>query len=244
MYCSYEEVAKAMNDETERREVWKDRCEHSSEVDVCPMDCNDEVEYKYRVKDAYHKKWSSKYDPKELPDELFFMDRYETEEEFLQEKERLERHYNQYKTYRDCGLKKKDIVSMYIKKMEDLVQKDMDLYGYDVSHISKEDMDRLEMKVKSIDSFRYISLDTLKERISMLQVNQSTISPLPSPTPEQNSQNEPNDPAEPGPETSDTAVSEPKPVKTEFIVPPIGYGKIYTMQRGNKKSKLTLTKRM
>ena len=256
-YCTYKEVAQAMNEETERREVWRKRCPRSSEVDVAPMNCEDEEDYRRRVKEALTKRWCKKYTYAELPVGLNAYD-YEDEEDFLKAKEQLDQYYGRYQTYRDVKISDRYYTSRDIDKIEEFVSR------YDAKNITQDNI--IEMfeyvRHKIVHDSRGYKL--LKEKLELLgytisydteSINhpnpillfpkrKEETASLPSPTPEQNSQNEPNDPAEPGPETSGTAVSEPKPVKTEFIVPPIGYGKIYTMQRGNKKSKLTLTKRM
>lgn len=261
-YLTYEEVAIAMNEETERRKEWEARCPRSNEVEIIPMGCEDEDDYRKRVKQALTDRWYEKYNYFELPYGLNAYD-YEDEEDFLKDKEKFDNYYSKYNIYKEAPKDKRHNISNSIYKVEKF------LFSYDVENLTSYKIDTLfvqiRKKYKWVDQYMF---QALEERLTMLgygeyiaerkrkEATHKSLSPkdlvffsennssLPSPTPEQNPQNEPSDPAEHGPETSDTAVSEPKPVKTEFIVPPIGYGKIYTMQRGNKKSKLTLTKRM
>lgn len=88
----WDAIAQELNEETERKEVWRDRCEHGREVDVFPMDYGSEYRYRVHVDIRYHS-WRDKYRNTDLSTDLFHLkgvsstyevDNYETEEEFLE----------------------------------------------------------------------------------------------------------------------------------------------------------------
>lgn len=256
-YCTYKEVAQALNEETERREVWRKRCPRSDEVDVYPMQCEDEEEYRKRVKRALTKRWSHKYDWDGLPNGLE-TDDYEDEEDFLKAKEQLDQHYGRYQTYRDVKISDRNYTSKDIDEIEKFVSR------YNEKNLNIDDVKEMFEYISHNIPDRVRGYKILKEKLDMLGYTisydlcstypyywtrftlKNNTPPLPSHTPENTSEQDQPVP-EPNSLNSNITTTEPesvKPPKTEFIVPPIRYGKTYTMQRGNKKSKLTLTKRV
>ena len=148
-YCTYKEVAQAMNEETERREEWRKRCPRSNEVNVYPMDCDNEDEYREKVKRALTDRWYHKYDHDELPKGLDAYD-YEDEEDFLKEKERLDQYYGRYQSYRKAERLMKHYVSSDLSSMENLVS------HYDTDNITQ---DNIEEMFGNITSDKYLALE-------------------------------------------------------------------------------------
>ena len=105
----WDAIAQELNEETERKEVWRDRCEHGREVDVFPMDYGSEYRYRVHVDIRYHS-WRDKYRSTDLSTDLFHLkgincdylvDKYETEEEFLEAIKKKEEYYSQFQVYRE-----------------------------------------------------------------------------------------------------------------------------------------------
>lgn len=120
----WDAIAQELNEETERKEVWRDRCEHGREVDVFPMDYGSEYRYRVHVDIRYHS-WRDKYRNTDLSTDLFHLkgvsstyevDNYETEEEFLEAIKKKEEYYSQFQTYRE--LKDRAFFSSNLKGVE------------------------------------------------------------------------------------------------------------------------------
>lgn len=261
-YCTYKEVAQALNEETERREVWRKRCPRSDEVDVYPMQCEDEEDYHKRVKIALTRRWNHKYNYGELPEGLNAYD-YEDEEDFLTEKERLDQYYGRYQTYRDVKISDRYYTSRDIDEIEKFVSL------YDAKNITQDNIIEMfeyarykipgasrgyKLLKEKLDMLGYtISYDvpykpgiypapytnlmllhSPKDFISSSEGNSSQTNPaLPSPKSQ-----------EPSSITQSTKEQTPPNTKMNSNVHITATGKTYTMRRGNKKSKLTLTKRV
>ena len=290
--CYYEDLAKAMNEETERREAWRERCPRSGEVNVYPMDCDNEDEYRKKVKRALTDRWSHKYEHKELPKGLDVYD-YEDEEDFLGEKEKFDHYYGKYPLYKECPEDKKRDVSTCIYDiekfmiryaLEELTPDTIDRifcqlrkkYKYETQTYSRLLEEKFIMmgygkyiaelrrnaalsKTASLEDHSYSSFsepslterppDTLFSNYAEIQMEppllaDSEVEPETFPTQTQLI------------EETDAAIeaeiknrqagsihpnSRPK---TEFNAQVTAIGKIYTMHRENKTSKLTLVKRV
>lgn len=120
----WDAIAQELNEETERKEVWRDRCEHGREVDVFPMDYGSEYWYRVDVDIRYHS-WRGKYRNTDLSTDLFHLkgincdylvDKYETEEEFLEAIKKKEEYYSQFQVYRE--LKNRAFFSITLNTVE------------------------------------------------------------------------------------------------------------------------------
>ncbi|MFQ8982718.1 MAG: hypothetical protein ACLR6W_00460 [Evtepia sp.] len=242
-----QKVAQALNEETDRREVWKDRCEHGHENLALPMDYLTEMEYQKGVRLNFARRWYKKYEAeaKYYPYSLRNYWEYNSEEEFLKHRDSLIEHYNKYKIYKEAHKSNRYWISLDIS----FIEKQANRFGlntpqqneYSLSDETKLSFVRTWLKNNHGKSQDFEILDEYYEILK-----QEKAQTLPSPTPENTSEQDQPVP-EPNSLSSNITAAEPEPVKppkTEFVVPPIGYGKTYTMRRGNKKSKLTLTKKV
>lgn len=252
--CSYDEIAKAMNEETERREAWRERCPRSDEVDVYPMNFpfDDEDGYRKAVKKALTDRWYKKYRYSDLPHGLNAYD-YEDEEDFLKDKEKFDNYYSRYNIYKEAPEDRREAISSYIYDIENL------LSSYDLKNITPKDIDKLFRLVRK--EFKYlkrfeIPYRVLEEKLTMLgygeyfeeRRRQEAASAPPSPKDLVFSSENPALPSptsqEPSSITQSTKEQTPPNTKTNSNVHITATGKTYTMRRGNKKSKLTLTKKV
>lgn len=145
----WDAIAQEMNEETARKEVWKDRCKHGHEVDVFPMDFGSEYNYQCAVRSEYYA-WRKKYS--KMTDaymDLVFLKGirrtkttdYETEEEFLEAVKREEEYLSQFSVYRES--EDKHIAAFLINIV------DIRWNAYNKDHSDYETIQEVKNSVKS-----------------------------------------------------------------------------------------------
>ena len=272
----WDAIAQELNEETARKEVWKDRCKHGHEVDVFPMDFGSEYNYQCAVRSEYYA-WRRKYatstdlytdfvelkgirstEPKD----------YETEEEFLEAAKKEEEYYSQFQVYRE--LESKRFFYFYLNTVEsawgrlkedfsdELSISDMRKFLYEVTigSVDEESADRyLRIAKDKLTILGYLTPENEKELEPYLD---PSIYPIGIPRSVLEAKAE----AAAAKERADRAseyltklqeknrsISQPikehpshNPIHPQFTQPITAIGKTYTIQRGNRKSRLTLTK--
>ena len=258
----WDAIAQKLNEETERKEVWKDRCKHGHEVDVFPMDFGSEYNYQCAVRSEYYA-WRKKYS--KMTDaymDLVFLKGihrvkttdYETEKDFLEAVKKEEEYLFQFSAYRES----EDRFSTSYS----IIRLDISWNDYRKRHIVPPQKPTLSDVInflnKEMTSLEKASVtQKYKEEIKSILTNKFNILgyiPPGTSLDEFLCYGEPQQLPQVGfMSESVTKKNHPEilahkgesaPHKTQSIKPITAVGKTYTVQRGDKTSKLTLRKRI